>query len=90
MGIDVLRTRYINVILGGMVAGIGGAFLVIGATGRFDKDMTAGRGFIGLAAMIFGAWTPIGSFLAASCSASPTRCRRGCPSSTFRSRRSSS
>jgi general nucleoside transport system permease protein len=65
MGIDVLRTRYINVVLGGMVAGIGGAFLVIGATGRFDKDMTAGRGFIGLAAMIFGAWTPIGSFFAA-------------------------
>jgi len=64
MGIDVLRTRYLNVILGGMVAGVGGAFLVIGATGRFDKDMTAGRGFIGLAAMIFGAWTPIGSFLA--------------------------
>ena len=64
MGIDVLRTRYINVIMGGMVAGVGGAFLVIGATGRFDRDMTAGRGFIGLAAMIFGAWTPIGSFLA--------------------------
>jgi simple sugar transport system permease protein len=64
MGIDVLRTRYLNVIMGGMVAGIGGAFLVVGTTGRFDKDMTAGRGFIGLAAMIFGAWTPIGSFLA--------------------------
>jgi len=64
MGIDVLRTRYLNVIMGGMVAGVGGAFLVIGATGRFDRDMTAGRGFIGLAAMIFGAWTPIGSFLA--------------------------
>jgi simple sugar transport system permease protein len=64
VGIDVLRTRYLNVIMGGMVAGVGGAFLVVGATGRFDKDMTAGRGFIGLAAMIFGAWTPIGSFLA--------------------------
>ncbi len=64
MGIDVLRTRYLNVIMGGMVAGVGGAFLVVGTTGRFDKDMTAGRGFIGLAAMIFGAWTPIGSFLA--------------------------
>lgn len=64
MGIDVLRTRYINVVMGGMVAGVGGAFLVIGATGRFDKDMTAGRGFIGLAAMIFGKWTPIGAFFA--------------------------
>jgi len=64
MGIDVNLTRYRNVVMGGMVAGIGGAFLVIGATGRFDRDMTAGRGFIGLAAMIFGGWTPIGSFLA--------------------------
>jgi general nucleoside transport system permease protein len=63
-GIDVLRVRYVNVVLGGMVAGVGGAFLILGATGRFDRDMTAGRGFIGLAAMIFGAWTPIGAFLA--------------------------
>ena len=64
VGIDVLRTRYRNVILGGMLAGLGGAFLIIGSTGRFDREMTAGRGFIGLAAMIFGGWTPIGSFLA--------------------------
>jgi len=64
VGINVLGTRYRNVILGGMVAGFGGAFLILGSTGRFDRDMTAGRGFIGLAAMIFGAWTPIGSFLA--------------------------
>ncbi|MFZ5854316.1 MAG: ABC transporter permease [Chloroflexota bacterium] len=64
VGINVLGTRYRNVILGGMVAGLGGAFLILGSTGRFDRDMTAGRGFIGLAAMIFGAWTPIGSFLA--------------------------
>ncbi|CAN5466234.1 MAG: ABC transporter permease [Chloroflexi bacterium] len=64
VGIDVLRTRYRNVILGGMVAGLGGAFLIIGATGRFDQEMTAGRGFIGLAAMIFGGWTPVGAFLA--------------------------
>lgn len=64
VGIDVLGTRYRNVILGGMVAGLGGAFLIIGATGRFDRDMTAGRGYIGLAAMIFGGWTPVGAFLA--------------------------
>ena len=64
VGIDVLGTRYRNVILGGMVAGLGGAFLVLGSTGRFDREMTAGRGFIGLAAMIFGGWTPIGAFLA--------------------------
>ncbi len=64
VGIDVLFTRYRNVILGGMVAGLGGAYFTLGSTGGFDRDMTAGRGFIGLAAMIFGGWTPIGSFLA--------------------------
>ena len=64
VGINVLRTRYQNVILGGIVAGIGGAYFTLGSTGSFVQDMTAGRGFIGLAAMIFGAWTPIGAFLA--------------------------
>ncbi|HYN68729.1 MAG TPA: ABC transporter permease, partial [Candidatus Eisenbacteria bacterium] len=64
VGINVLRTRYQNVILGGIVAGIGGAYFTLGSTGNFERDMTAGRGFIGLAAMIFGAWTPIGAFLA--------------------------
>ena len=62
-GIDVLWTRYRQVILGGIVAGIGGAYFTLGSTGSFERDMTAGRGFIGLAAMIFGAWTPIGAFL---------------------------
>jgi len=52
------------VILGGMVAGLGGAYFTLGSTGSFERDMTAGRGFIGLAAMIFGGWTPIGAFLA--------------------------
>jgi ABC-type uncharacterized transport system permease subunit len=64
VGINVNFTRYRNVILGGMVAGIGGAYFTIGSTGSFERDMTAGRGFIGLAAMIFGGWTPIGAFLA--------------------------
>jgi len=64
VGINVLFTRYRNVILGGIVAGIGGAYFTLGSTGSFERDMTAGRGFIGLAAMIFGAWTPIGAFLA--------------------------
>jgi simple sugar transport system permease protein len=56
--------RYRNVILGGMVAGLGGAFFTIGSTGGFERDMSGGRGYIGLAAMIFGGWNPIGSFLA--------------------------
>jgi general nucleoside transport system permease protein len=62
VGINVNLTRYRNVILGGIVAGIGGAYFTLGSTGGFERDMTAGRGFIGLAAMIFGAWTPIGAF----------------------------
>ncbi|MEJ5310286.1 MAG: ABC transporter permease [Anaerolineae bacterium] len=61
LGVNVLKTRYINVILGGMVAGLGGAYLVLSSVARFDENMTAGRGFIGLAAMIFGKWSPIGS-----------------------------
>ncbi|MBI4927024.1 MAG: ABC transporter permease [Anaerolineae bacterium] len=64
LGINVFRTRYMAVLLGGVVAGIGGAFFTLGSVGRFDEAMTAGKGFIGLAAMIFGNWTPIGSFLA--------------------------
>lgn len=65
VGIDVYWVRYRNVILGGMVAGLGGAYFTIGSTGGFEREMTAGRGFIGLAAMIFGGWNPIGAFLAA-------------------------
>jgi len=65
VGIRVLLTRYRNVILAGMVAGIGGAYFTLGSVGRFDEGMTAGRGFIGLAAMIFGRWNPVGAFLAA-------------------------
>ncbi len=64
VGINVNFTRYRNVILGGMMAGLGGAYFTIGSTGSFERDMTAGRGFIGLAAMIFGGWSPIGAFLA--------------------------
>lgn len=64
VGIDVYWVRYRNVILGGMVAGLGGAYFTIGSTGGFEREMTAGRGFIGLAAMIFGGWNPIGAFLA--------------------------
>jgi len=62
LGINVIRTRYMAVTLGGMMAGFGGAYFTLGSVGRFDEVMTAGRGFIGLAAMIFGNWNPLGSF----------------------------
>ncbi|NLG29265.1 MAG: ABC transporter permease [Chloroflexi bacterium] len=62
VGVDVNRMRYINVVLGGMVAGLGGAFLVLGSVPRFDELMTAGKGFIGLAALIFGKYNPFGAF----------------------------
>jgi ABC-type uncharacterized transport system permease subunit len=62
LGVNVYLVRYVNVILGGMIAGIGGAYFTIGSVGRFDEIMTAGKGFIGLAAMIFGKWTPFGAF----------------------------
>jgi general nucleoside transport system permease protein len=65
VGIDVIRTRYRNVIIGGVFAGLAGAFLSIEATDSFQQNMTAGRGFIALAALIMGRWTPIGSFGAA-------------------------
>ena len=65
VGIKVLAIRYRNVMLGGMVAGLAGAYLTLGSVGRFDENMTAGKGFIALAAMIFGRWNPIGAFGAA-------------------------
>jgi general nucleoside transport system permease protein len=65
VGIRVLFTRYRNVILGGMVAGVGGAFFSLGAVGSFREGMTGGRGFIALAAMIVGRWNPIGALAAA-------------------------
>ncbi len=65
VGINVFTTRYINVVLGGLVAGFGGAFFTLGSVGRFDENITGGRGFIALAAMIFGRWHPVGALLAA-------------------------
>jgi simple sugar transport system permease protein len=62
LGIDVFRTRYMSVMLGGIMAGFAGGYFTLGSVGRFDEVMTAGRGFISLAAMIFGNWTPFGSF----------------------------
>jgi len=65
VGIRVLGVRYGNVIMGGMLSGLGGAYLTLGSTGQFSKGMSAGRGFIALAAMIFGRWSPTGAFMAA-------------------------
>jgi len=65
VGIDVIRLRYRNVLIGGAFAGLGGAFLSMELSNSFQAGGTAGRGFIALAAMIVGRWTPIGAFGAA-------------------------
>jgi simple sugar transport system permease protein len=65
VGIDVIRLRYRNVVLSGVLAALGGAYLSMEATNAFQAGMTQGRGFIGLAAMIVGRWTPLGAFGAA-------------------------
>jgi simple sugar transport system permease protein len=65
VGIDVNRLRFKNVIIAGLVAGLGGAYFTVGAVGPFSKEMTAGAGFIALACLIFGKWTPKGVIIAA-------------------------
>jgi len=65
VGIDVNRVRFRNVLIAGAVAGLGGAFFTLGAVGAFSKEMTAGKGFIALAALIFGRWSPLGAVAAA-------------------------
>lgn len=65
LGVNVFRLRYLNVTLGGMIAGFGGAYFTLGSVGSFNENMTAGRGFIGLAAMIVGRWHPVGALAAA-------------------------
>jgi len=62
VGIDVFKMRYLNVMLGGFVAGLAGAWFSLETTGSFDDMMTNGKGFIALAAMIFGKWHPVGAF----------------------------
>lgn len=65
VGINVNRLRFRNVMIAGMVAGLGGAYFTVGAVGSFNKEMTAGKGFIALAALIFGRWSPWGAVGAA-------------------------
>ncbi|HQE46182.1 MAG TPA: ABC transporter permease [Rhodoglobus sp.] len=65
VGINVARTRFWNVSLAGAIAGLGGAYFTLGSVGAFNKEMTAGAGFIALAAVIFGRWDPIRATLAA-------------------------
>lgn len=65
VGINVHRTQYINVALAGAFAGLAGAYLTLEAVGSFERSMTNGRGFIALAVMIFGRWTPLGAWGAA-------------------------
>jgi len=60
-GIDPLRTRFIAVTIGGAIAGLGGVFLSLGELDLYSDGMTAGRGFIALAAVIFGRWNPLGA-----------------------------
>lgn len=62
LGIDVIRTRYQAVILGGMIAGLAGAWFSLETVGSFDNGMTDGAGFIALAALIFGKWRPWPAF----------------------------
>ena len=65
VGINVIWLRYRNVIVAGIFVGLAGAYLTLEGTGSFQNEMTAGRGFIALAAVIFGRWTPIGAFAGA-------------------------
>jgi len=65
LGVDVIRLRYRNVLMGGLLAGLAGAWFTLDYGSAFQGGMTNGRGFIALAALIFGRWTPLGSFGAA-------------------------
>jgi len=63
LGVNVLKLRYTSVLISGLIAGLAGAYIAIGSAGRFNEGMSAGKGFLGLAAMIFGNWNPLGAYL---------------------------
>jgi simple sugar transport system permease protein len=65
LGVNVYRMRWINVLVGGLIAGLGGAWFTLEAVDVFNPMMTNGVGFIGLAAMIFGKWSPLGALVGA-------------------------
>jgi simple sugar transport system permease protein len=65
VGIKVRSIRYRNVLIGGLIAGLAGAFLTIGGSGQFNSNISSGKGFIALAAVIFGRWSPRGAIGAA-------------------------
>ncbi|HJO19605.1 MAG TPA: ABC transporter permease, partial [Acidimicrobiales bacterium] len=65
VGVSVVRVRYMNLMLGGGLAGLGGAYLSLESVGSFERLMTNGKGFVALAVMIFGRWNPIGAWGAA-------------------------
>lgn len=62
LGINLLKIRIVNLALGGGIAGLAGVFLILEAVGSFERGMTNGRGFVALAVMIFGKWTPFGAW----------------------------
>jgi ABC-type uncharacterized transport system permease subunit len=65
LGINVFKLRYVSVLISGAIAGLAGTYMSLGVAGRFSEGMTAGKGFLGLAAMIFGNWNPGGAYLGA-------------------------